>query len=790
MSDVPYVSRRGLIAAGMAGVAALPARAEAVPSAPPAFKPIGELMPGDRRWLGTALWGNRLQDWQSERGTIVCRPMRETRPLSTAAMLTVELDPAGTNGHVAATLVPDANAAADGFGGFLIGAGAGKLDYRGAALVQAFSGRGGGLLAVVDRAGRLSFREHSDERGSARFAQLESRTVSTHLGRDVPDRAMLHLAFECTAPSIFTLRLQLRGHDGAVLAEEVLTGLSAERVSGGLMLACGLASPQGGWGFGMPRIAGDMLALRDERGLGPVVSTLHSLSDGVLKMSAQCLPLAEADKPIAVLQVRHGKGAWRTVARAPVGQGACAQFRVEGWDVTRAAAYRVRLTIAGRSFTRDGTIRAEPKGRALRIGLFSCVAATLRALDGPPEPLELPQANATGRFDPNSIIFPHAALTASAEAQQPDLLVFCGDQFYEQFPTRGLSDTESNANVEELCLDGIYKWLLWCWAFRELTADRPSIVLMDDHDYYQPNYWGNGGRAAPQGDRNRGGYTKPVEYITTLERVETGHNPDPYDPRPIDQGIAVYYGAFVYGGVSFAFLEDRKFKTGVFQGDDLDVYEGQLLGERQEAFLRAWKDMAPGLPKVVLTQTVWACSQTTPGKHPLIDFDSNGFPTFSRRVGVQLVKDARALMLSGDQHMASLVRHGIDHYDDGPLQFTGPAGGVGWQRWFEPQVLANPRPGVPGTGDFVDGFGNKMRMLAVAQPRISFAEYRKHKQGRTQRIMDRALKREGFGVAVIDAAAGTARLECWPWNSADVVRRGETPKQYNGWPYLVKLSDL
>jgi len=45
------------------------------------------------------------------------------------------------------------------------------------------------------------------------------------------------------------------------------------------------------------------------------------------------------------------------------------------------------------------------------------------------------------------------------------------------------------------------------------------------------------------------------------QRTQCGHNPDPYDPTPVDQGITVYYGAFRYGGVRFAILEDRKFKT-------------------------------------------------------------------------------------------------------------------------------------------------------------------------------------------------------------------------------------
>ncbi len=47
-----------------------------------------------------------------------------------------------------------------------------------------------------------------------------------------------------------------------------------------------------------------------------------------------------------------------------------------------------------------------------------------------------------------------------------------------------------------------------------------------------------------------------------MERTETSHLPDPYDPRPLQQGIHRYHTDLVYGRVSFAVLEDRKFKTG------------------------------------------------------------------------------------------------------------------------------------------------------------------------------------------------------------------------------------
>jgi alkaline phosphatase D len=64
----------------------------------------------------------------------------------------------------------------------------------------------------------------------------------------------------------------------------------------------------------------------------------------------------------------------------------------------------------------------------------------------------------------------------------------------------------------------------------------------------------------------------------------------------------------------------------------------------------------------------------------------------ARRTALELVKRAGALLLSGDQHLASLVRHGLDRFDDGPVQFVAPAAGSAWQRWFE------PAGGLPTTG--------------------------------------------------------------------------------------------
>jgi alkaline phosphatase D len=84
-------------------------------------------------------------------------PMR-TR---TVAVLTTELagrDLPGRIGVRTGTL-----AAGEGFSGFLIGAGGGRLDHRAAALVQGASGEGGGILCVYEADSSVGFRDHTDE---------------------------------------------------------------------------------------------------------------------------------------------------------------------------------------------------------------------------------------------------------------------------------------------------------------------------------------------------------------------------------------------------------------------------------------------------------------------------------------------------------------------------------------------------------------------------------------------------------------------------------------------------
>lgn len=120
------------------------------------------------------------------------------------------------------------------------------------------------------------------------------------------------------------------------------------------------------------------------------------------------------------------------------------------------------------------------------------------------------------------------------------------------------------------------------------------------------------------------------------------------------------------------------------------------------------------------------------------------------------------------------------------MQFASPAGAVSFQRWFEPaEPLANGT-GQPDTGDWVDGFGNRMRSLAVANPKVTFAEFRTGYPNAQQKLGDRSLKREGYGLARVDPGAREFVLECWPW---DEDPRARGAKQFPGWPYHLGFDE-
>jgi alkaline phosphatase D len=427
----------------------------------------------------------------------------------------------------------------------------------------------------------------------------------------------------------------------------------------------------------------------------------------------------------------------------------------------------------------EGVVAKDPVDAGeLVVGVLDCTIHSFRPLNAASDAASgLPGSRPLGLYTDRNLYFPYRPLVERLRRQRPHLLAAVGDQYYEYRPT-------TKERGPEPTLDMLYRWYLWLWSFRDLTRSVPTVVLVDDHDVYQPNLWGNAGVPAPGGDYRNGGYDQPACFVNTVQRVQTGHNPDPHDPAPVAQGIGVYYGAFGYGGVRFALVEDRKFKTGDKDQRDADGVRYDpaaqaILGERQERFLAEWAGADPGAPKVCFSQTMWGCLNTDERGRAQFDADADA-AVGPRRTALELVKRAGALLLSGDQHLASLVRHGLDGFDDGPVQFVAPAAGSAWQRWFEPAGgLPNPGP-TPHTGDFTDAYGNRMRVLAVANPKVAKAVFRAARRGGNPELGDRDLKRDGYGLVRVDKARRQFVIECWPWDGGG---------QFPGWPYRLPFPD-
>ena len=405
----------------------------------------------------------------------------------------------------------------------------------------------------------------------------------------------------------------------------------------------------------------------------------YTVNQGVLKLTAQLYPLKDGETREAALAIKAGD-AWTTIAATQVTEEPynnyrqdktwTAHFRVEKWNESRTVPYRV--TALGGVAAYEGTVRANPVGKR-----------------------EIVVAAFTGNSNQDRRLKPD--LIGNLRAQDPDVLFFSGDQVYDH-------------------TDHLGAWLLFGRQFGEIIKDRPMISIPDDHDVGQNNLWGAGGKVASAVAGDDGGYFMPVEYVKAVERAQTWHLPDPPDPTPIERGIGVYFTALNWGGVSFAILEDRKFKTGpngplqlaprcaprpdwVTNPDcdpgPLDLPGLQLLGARQERFLERWgEDWAGADFKVVLSQTIFSyATHISHGNRLLADLDSNGWPQSGRRRAVELMRRCFALHISGDQHLGVVAQYGSRRLARLRLRLLRAL-----DRELLPAPMAAARPGRPRGG--------------------------------------------------------------------------------------------
>ncbi|MFK7742301.1 MAG: alkaline phosphatase D family protein [Planctomycetota bacterium] len=523
-----------------------------------------------------------------------------------------------------------------------------------------------------------------------------------------------------------------------------------------------------------------------------IAFALYTVQAGTLKMTAQLYPLADGVEREVLLFVRpraggaqaDGASEWRSVASVAVDETLyghpqknvkrwLAHFRVAGWDSARDFEYRVEA--AGGRARFEGVVRRDPiEKNVVSVASLSC----------------------NGNYDRG----PRADIVRNLRYQDPDLLFFAGDQSYDH-----------KRHYEA--------WLLWGRQFREVTRDRPTITIPDDHDIGQGNVWGASGQKADNGAGDSGGYHWSASYVNAVQAAQTWHLPDPADATPVQRGIGVYYTSMRLGGLGFAILEDRKFKTGprgliaghkgrsdhypdpAFDTRRLDVPEAVLLGERQLRFLDDWAQDWTGVElKAVLSQTVFANAahlhgpgiwgktaaddlRDKPGQRLHADLDSNGWPQTGRNRALQAIRRGFATMLAGDQHLATLVHHGVNDFGDSGVSFVSPSI-VNYyvRRWAPLEASQNALQGspLPMCGDYLDGFQNKITMLAYVNPDPD----RVFSSGTSGQVW--GPRAEGYGLVYFDKAARTMRYEVWP-RGVDAAAPGAKP--YKGFPVTKTQAD-
>jgi alkaline phosphatase D len=538
------------------------------------------------------------------------------------------------------------------------------------------------------------------------------------------------------------------------------------------------------------QISGNKVKQNLDQTFGPILWTQYTLHRGVMKMTAQVSPMGRMNREKVHLELWK-EDKWKRVQSSVIHEYAStAHFRMENWNDQQPVPFRVFFKDGNEMGEWKGTIRKDPRNKkTIKLAALSCMK------DG---------------------AFPNQYLQQNILAQNPDILFFAGDQLYESNGGYGIVRAYKLADVPRASLNYLQKYWIFGWSFRDAMKGRPSVVIPDDHDVYHGNIWGLGGGPVPEGGSrgSDGGYEMHPEWVRMVERTQVANLPDPYDPAPVLQNIGVYYTDFNYGGISMAVLEDRKFKSGPAQAVDKKTNKGRvdhvrdpnldpmvldkpglhLLGDRQEKFLEEWAgDFRDASMKAILSQSPFCAVATHHGGGKdsnilIADLDANGWPQSGRNRAIELARKAHAVMIHGDQHLATVVHHGVDEWNDAGFSFAGAGIFNGYPRlWAPKEGGKNRRPNSPEyTGEFLDGFHNKINVWAAAN-RMDKQYPERIKDG-PQTMLDKLNNTaSGYGIVKFHKEQQKITFESWPIYqemSSDFSKY----QTHQGWPITVSVD--
>ena len=720
----------------------------------------------DRVWAGEDYWANPMEDWTVRDGRIVCVRSGVNRNVQ---LLTYGLSERTAHFTMSVRLGMEKGSPKNGSAGFSIGIIDQETRDPRAGLLF-----GKGLVAGVKANGTLFIGKKLAEDALPKLDEVTLKfDAMPH--EEKGSYALRLTAFEAeTEKELGRISLALIKSDLLVGNVAIGCNMNSEpKVKGGPKLAR--------FWFSDWKLSGDKVEARPELAFGPILYAMHTLSRGTLNLTAQMPPLGEKEAEKLRLDAKDKRGNWRKIAEAPIDSlSRTATFQVREWDDKRDIPYRVVFEQHTRGGTKkekyyEGVIRKDPVNKQ-----------------------EIVVAGFTGNKD---TAFPNSTLVKNVTIVNPDILFFSGDQIYENVGGYGIHRNP----VDLAVLNYLRKIYLWGWAFRDLTRDRPTIAIPDDHDVYQGNIWGASGHdCGGMKGHAGGGFAMHPDFVNAVQRTQTAHHPAPFDPTPVKRGIGVYYGDMVYGRIGFAILEDRKFKSGPagkvnywkgrpdhvkdpkFDPKSIDKEGLVLLGGRQLKFLRHFAGDWKGTDmKMALSQTIFCNLANYHGGvgYLVADLDSNGWPQSGRNRALEELRRGFVFHYAGDQHLASIVHHGIEKWGDAGYSFCVPSIAAGYPRSWRPDkegrpVRNRPKPGLPNTGEYKDGLANILTVHAIGNPD------KQKPKGRIQTLHDKA---SGYGVVRMNKTKGTITMECHRLliDAANL----QPEDQFPGWPKTIDSLD-
>jgi len=558
----------------------------------------------DRYWIGPEYWANRLQDWRIHNGRVECLNGK----LQMRTLHMIDKCISEKTGNVSMSVLtgriddPLPLNESD-WTGFLIGAGDLEMDYRSRALIHKNHGNSGGIIVALNGKGNIVFIDN--ETGSLIKSTVHSEQPII-LKKNQPVKLNLELSTQGNQYNL-TFIAEYQDSKNEKSSSSIIIK-DPEKLAGNIAIISNGGSDDMGQSFWFSKwsVRGSKITTIKDQQYGPIMGVLYTISHDMLSLTAQIAPISAADEQEVVLEIFDTEtGNWIQIAKTQIAiPEYIAHFILDHWNKESNVDYRIKYQLHDhngklRPYYFNGTIVKDP------VNKEEIVVATFTGNSNS-------AGMGSGLFDfKNHIWFPHTDLTSHVAKHQPDLLIYTGDNVYEGRPT-----PPDYSSTDNTALDYFYKWFLFCWAHGTLTRHIPAIVIPDDHDVYHGNLWGAGGAKAPERPENgiypdyyrgfeghwqqdQGGYKLPPELVNMIQRIQTSNLPHPDDPTPVEQGIGVYYCNLNYGRISFAILEDRKFKSApgkilpdkkvingfsripYINGRSLDSPEAVLLGKRQ-----------------------------------------------------------------------------------------------------------------------------------------------------------------------------------------------------------------